>query len=112
MHQRVSIKLQKEAKSVNSKQLDLKIKVTVALTVTEDGEKLKPFMKFTRKRTTCLTYFNNIKNYRGLYPQTDIHCTCSPKAGMSSKVMLEWINTIWEPFVATQSSHTYFFLDC
>ena len=82
------------AKLVKAKRLESEVKVTGALTVTKGGEKIKPFMIFTGKRTAQSMHYNKMKRNRTLYPQTDIHCTCSPKAGMTLEVMLEWIKTI------------------
>ena len=91
----------KGLKSIKAKKLDCKIKVTSALTVSQTGEKIKPFVIFVGKCTSRAKHFNKMKNDHNKYPQTDVFCTCSPKGGMKLTVMKEWINNIWCPFTNT-----------
>ena len=58
-------------------------------------------MIFTVKRTACAVHYNKMRTNWELYPQTKILCTVSPKGGMDSKLMLEWIDRVWKPFKLT-----------
>ena len=99
------------AKFVAARRLSCKVKVTAALTVTK-AEKLIPFMIFTGRQTAQAVHYNKMKTNWKLYPQTEILCTVSPKEGMDSKFMLEWIKRVWKPFTLTfPDSFTYLILD-
>ena len=56
-------------------------------------------------------HFNEIQINQQKYPQTEIYCTVSAKAGMDTEVMLEWIEVVWKPFTLSIGGPAYLILD-
>lgn len=61
-----------------------KMRITVMLCITADGEKLPPYLILNRKTIP--------KNEK--FP-LDIVVRCNPKGWMTSDLMVDWINSVW-----------------
>eukprot|EP00474_Spongospora_subterranea_P006971 CRZ07429.1 hypothetical protein [Spongospora subterranea] len=99
-------------KSVSVRGTGCSQRATVLLGVSMDGEKLPPFIVFTGTRNgRVIREVTGDVGIRG-FP-TDVVMTVQKKAWVDNEVMLEWIEKVWRPWVASKFfDYSYLIMDC